>query len=61
MLAANWYLFEIWRFVFIQKEVANLARTAMEFPPMQAGASFNLDSIKAQIKKAMDKRGSSGN
>ncbi len=61
MLAATWYLFEIWRFVFIQKEVAKLAQTAMEFPPMQAGASFNLDSIKAQIKKAVDKRGSSGN
>ena len=26
--------------------------TAIEFPPMQKGASFNLDAVKAQIEAA---------
>ncbi len=29
------------------------AETAIEFPPMQHGASFNLDAVKVQIQKAM--------
>ncbi len=40
-------------FVFVQQQVANLARTAIEFPPMQKGASFNLDAVKAKIDEAM--------
>jgi len=27
--------FEFWRFVLVQHEVAKLARTAIDFPPMQ--------------------------
>ena len=26
--------------------------TAIEFPPMQKGASFNLEAVKEQIQKA---------
>jgi arylsulfatase len=29
-----------------------MAQTAIEFPPMQKGASFNLEEVKAQIAKA---------
>ena len=29
-----------------------LAMTAVEFPPMQKGASFNLDAVKAKIAAA---------
>jgi arylsulfatase A-like enzyme len=50
---SNWFTFEFWRFVFVQQVVGKLAQTAIEFPPMQAGASFNLEAIKAQIQKAM--------
>jgi arylsulfatase A-like enzyme len=50
---ANWFTYEFWRFVFVQQQVGKLARTAIDFPPMQPGASFNLDAIKAQIQKAM--------
>jgi arylsulfatase len=32
--------------------VEKLAKTAIEFPPMQKGASFNLDAVKAQIEAA---------
>jgi hypothetical protein len=36
----------------VQQQVAKLAETAIEFPPMQKGASFNLEAVKAQIEKA---------
>lgn len=49
---ANWFSYEFWRFVFVQDVVAKLAQTAIDFPPMQPGASFNLEAIKAQIQKA---------
>jgi len=32
--------------------VEKLAMTAIEFPPMQKGASFNLDAVKAKIAAA---------
>lgn len=48
----EWFMYQFWRFVFVQQEVAKLAETAIEFPPMQKGASFNLDAIKAQIEAA---------
>ena len=48
----NWYQFEFWRFVLVQDVVAKAAMTAIEFPPMQAGASFNLDAVKAKIQAA---------
>ena len=46
-------MYEFWRFVFVQQEVGKLAMTAIEYPPMQKGASFNLDAVKAQIEDAM--------
>ena len=46
-------MYEFWRFVFVQQEVAKLAMTAIEYPPMQKGASFNLEAVKAQIEEAM--------
>lgn len=49
----NWFAYEFWRFVFVQQVVGKLAQTALDFPPMQPGASFNLEAVKAQIKKAM--------
>ncbi len=49
----NWFAFEFWRFIFVQQEVAKLAQTAIEFPPMQKGASFNLEAVKAEIQRKM--------
>jgi len=51
----EWFKYEFWRFVFVQKQVAELAQTAVEYPPMQKGSSFNLDSVKAKISEAMAK------
>jgi hypothetical protein len=31
--------------------------TAIEFPPAQKGASFNLDAVKAKIEEAMRHHG----
>jgi arylsulfatase A-like enzyme len=44
---------EFWRFVQVQQKVAELAQTAIEYPPMQRPASFNLAAIKEKIDAAM--------
>jgi len=49
----NWFAYEFWRFVNVQQQVGKLAQTAIEFPPMQKGASFNLEAVKAQVEAAM--------
>ena len=49
----EFYAREFWRFVVVQQEVAKLAQTALEFPPMQAPASFNLDAIKKEIQEKL--------
>jgi arylsulfatase len=49
----NFFMYEFWRFVFVQEEVGKLAMSAIEYPPMQKGASFNLDAVKAKIAQAM--------
>ena len=48
----QWFKFEFWRFVYVQQEIGKLAQTAIEFPPMQKGASFNLEAVKDQIQKS---------
>jgi arylsulfatase len=50
---------EFWRFVQVQQEVAKLAQTAIEFPPMQAPASFNLEAVKRQVEETI--KGHEGN
>ena len=45
----DFYGREFWRFVMLQQEVAKLAQTAMDLPPMQAPASFNLEAVKRQV------------
>jgi len=52
----DFYAREFWRFVLVQQRVAELAKTAIEFPPMQAPASFNLDAVKAQVEEAIKSR-----
>ena len=49
----DFYAREFWRFVMVQKAVGDLAQTAIDFPPMQDPASFNLDAIKKQIQQAV--------
>jgi arylsulfatase A-like enzyme len=52
----NWFAYEFWRFVFVQQEVAKAAKTLIDFPPMQGGASFNMSAVKEAIDKAIAAR-----
>lgn len=47
----NGFAFEVWRFVFVQREVE--APTFVDFPPMQKGASFNMSAVKEEIQRSM--------
>jgi arylsulfatase A-like enzyme len=48
----DFFMHEFWRFVYVQQEIAKIAQTAIEFPPMQRGASFNMEAVKAEIEAA---------
>jgi arylsulfatase len=37
----------------VQQKVFALADTAVDFPPMQVPASFNLESVKRQVDKVI--------
>ena len=50
----NWYIYEFWRFVFVKDEIGKYAQTFLEFPPMQKGATFNLEALKAELEKKME-------
>ncbi len=45
----EFYAREFWRFVDVQNAVAKLAMTAIDYPPMQDPASFNLEAVKQKI------------
>src|SRR5881409_1465042 len=36
----NWFVYEFWRFVAVQQSVAEYAKSFVDYPPMQKGASF---------------------
>jgi len=50
----DWFKFQFWRFVFVQQVVAKELQTFIDFPPMQRGASFNLEAVKAEMAKRME-------
>jgi arylsulfatase A-like enzyme len=52
----NWFAYEFWRFVLVQQVVGKAAESFIEFPPMQKGASFNMEAVKAQVEKAVATR-----
>ncbi len=47
----DFYAREFWRFVDVQAAVGKLAMTAIDYPPMQDPASFNLDAVKQKIQE----------
>lgn len=49
----DWFKYEFWRFVFVQQVMGKAIQTFLEFPPMQKGASFNLEAVKAEMAKRM--------
>jgi arylsulfatase len=48
----DWFKYQFWRNVLVQEVVEQYAKTFIEFPPLQKGASFNLDSVKEHLLKA---------
>ncbi len=46
----DWFKYEFWRFVFTSQEIGKYAQTFLTYPPMQAGASFNLSALKAELE-----------
>jgi arylsulfatase A-like enzyme len=53
MFFGDWYMYQFWRFVFVQQMMGKEIQTFLEFPPMQRGASFNLDALKAEMAAKM--------
>ena len=47
---------EFWRFVVVQQYVGKLAQTAIEYPPMQDPASFNLEVVKKKVEEMIKNR-----
>jgi len=47
---------EFWRLVMVQEKVGELAQTAIEYPPMQSPASFNLAAVKEKVDAAIKSR-----
>jgi arylsulfatase len=50
----DWFKFQFWRFVFVQQVIGKEIQTFLDYPPMQKGASFNLDAVKAEMGKRME-------
>jgi hypothetical protein len=48
------FRFQFWRFVFVQQVIAKVIQTFLDYPPMQGGASFNLDAVKVEMAKRME-------
>jgi arylsulfatase len=44
---------EFWRFVVVQQVVAKVAESAINYPPMQDPASFNLEAVKRKIQETI--------
>jgi arylsulfatase A-like enzyme len=44
---------EFWRFVQVQQTVGTAAQSFIDYPPMQAAASFNLSEVKAKVEQMM--------
>jgi arylsulfatase A-like enzyme len=49
----DWFKYQFWRFALVQQQVAKELQTFIEYPPMQRGASFNLDAVKAEMAARM--------
>jgi arylsulfatase A-like enzyme len=49
----DWFKYQFWRFVFVQQLMGKELQTFLDYPPMQRGASFNLDAVKAEMQEKM--------
>ena len=49
----DWFKYQFWRFVLVQQLMGKEIQTFLDYPPMQRGASFNLDALKAEMAAKM--------
>lgn len=49
----DWFKYQFWRFVFVQQLMGKELQSFLDYPPMQRGASFNLDAVKAEMAAKM--------
>ena len=49
-----WWNANMWRMVDMQRVVGAFIETMQEYPPMQAGGSFNLDSVMNKAKSSKE-------
>jgi arylsulfatase len=49
----EWFKYQFWRFVFVQQVMGKEIQTFLAYPPMQKGASFNLEALKAEMAARM--------
>jgi len=49
----DWFKYEFWRFVLVQQLMGKEIQTFLDYPPMQRGATFNLDALKAEMAQRM--------
>jgi arylsulfatase len=49
----DWFQYQFWRYALVQQLVGKELQTFLDFPPMQRGASFNLDAVKAEMQERM--------
>ena len=49
----DFFIHNFWRFVFVQQVMGKELQTFLDYPPMQKGATFNLDAVKAEMAKRM--------
>jgi arylsulfatase len=49
----DFFKYNFWRFVFVQQEMGKALQSFIDYPPMQRGASFNLEAVKAEMAAKM--------
>jgi hypothetical protein len=49
---ATWFKHEMWRFQIPAQVIAKYIPSFIEYPPMQAGASFNIADLKEKVEAA---------
>ena len=49
----EFYAREVWRFVMVPQYLMQLAQTAIQYRPMQAPASTNLEAVKRQVQETI--------
>ena len=53
-LRYQWFVYEFWRFVFVPAGGGEGRPDLHRVPPMQKGASFNLEAVKAELEEKME-------